>query len=168
MCADEDIDLTLGEVFQQGGGLLGGAGSREIVHPHRHILQARGEGAIVLIGQHRSGHHHRHLLAIDGSLEGSTHSHLGLAKAHIAAHQAVHRFRLLHIGLHVLRGLELVGGILVEERRLELVLKVGVVAEGEAFLMATGRIELDEVARYILDMLLGTLLEALPLACAQR
>ena len=121
----------------------------------------------MLVGQYRRRHHHRHLLAVAGSLEGGTHGDLGLAEAHIAADQAVHRERLLHISLHVLRSLQLVGRVLVKERCLKLVLQVAVVAIGKTTLAATLGVKLDQVARNILDMFLRALLQALPLTSAK-
>ena len=168
MGADDDIHLTISEILEEGCGLLGRAGTREIIHTHGHILKARGEGAEVLISQYGGRHEHSHLLAIGGSLEGSSHSHLGLTKAHIATHQTVHRLGLLHIGLHILCGLQLIGGILIEERGLKLMLQIGVVAEGKALLATTLGVEFEEVASDVLDMFLGALLEFLPLTCAQR
>ena len=122
----------------------------------------------MLEGEHGGGHEHRHLLAVGGGLEGGTHRHLGLAEAHVAAHQAVHGAAALHIGLHVVGGLQLVGGVLVEEAALELMLQIGVGTEREPFHMATLGIELDEVAGDVLDALLRALLHALPRAGAER
>ena len=46
-------------------------------------------------------------------------------------------------------------------------LQIGVVTEGKALLMFAGGIEFDEVAGDVLDVLLGALLQTLPLTCAQ-
>ena len=115
MGADEDVDLALLEVFQQGRRLLRRAGPRQVVDAHGHVFQPALEGAEVLIGQHRRGHENGHLLAVDGGLEGGPDGHLGLAEADVAADQAVHGLGALHVGLDVLRGLELVGCVLIEE-----------------------------------------------------
>ena len=53
----------------------------------------------VLLGQQRGGHEHRHLVAGVDRLERRPHRHLGLAVAHVAAQQAVHRPRLAHVAL---------------------------------------------------------------------
>ena len=47
-------------------------------------------------------------------------------------------------------------------------LEIGIVAEGEALFAPPLGIEFNEVAGDILDMLLGALLEALPLASTKR
>ena len=121
----------------------------------------------MLIGQHCGRHQHSHLFAICSRLEGSTHRHLGLAEAHITTHQTIHGLGLFHIGLHVLRGLQLIGGILIQETGFELVLQIGIGTEGKALFTTTLGVELDQVAGDVLDMLLRTLLQALPLACAE-
>ena len=121
----------------------------------------------MLVGQYRRRHHHRYLLAVAGCFECGAYGHLGLAKAYVATHQTVHGFGLLHIGFHVLCRLQLVGRILIEERGLQLLLQVGIVAEGEALLATAGSIELDKVAGNVLDVLLRTLLESFPLARAE-
>ncbi len=76
----------------------------------------------VLLGQQRGGHEHRHLLAVLHRLERRPDGHLGLAEAHVAAHQAVHRRGLLHVGLDVGDRRELVGRLLIGEAVLELLL----------------------------------------------
>ena len=47
-------------------------------------------------------------------------------------------------------------------------LQISVVTEGETFFTTALGVEFDEVAGYILDMLLGAFLHALPLARASR
>ena len=47
-------------------------------------------------------------------------------------------------------------------------LQIAVVAESETLLTTALGVEFDEVARDILDMFLGALLQSLPLTCAQR
>ena len=69
----------------------------------------------MLISQHRRRHEHGRLLAVAGRLESRPYGHLGLAEAHVATDETVHRHSALHVGFHILRGLELVGRVLVEE-----------------------------------------------------
>ena len=120
----------------------------------------------MLIGQHRRRHQHGYLFTVASSLKGRTHSDLRLAETYIATHQTVHGLCLLHISLHIVGGLQLVGSILIEERCLQLLLQVGVGREGEAQLTAACGIQFDKVAGNILQLALGALLHALPLACA--
>ena len=53
----------------------------------------------MLLRQNRCRHEYRHLLAVHSGLVSGTDSHLGLAKAHIAAKQPVHGLFLFHIHL---------------------------------------------------------------------
>ena len=117
--------------------------------------------------QHRRRYEYCHLLAVACSLEGSTDGYLCLAEAHIAAYETVHRAGLFHILLHLLRRLDLVGGVLIEEGAFELVLQIGVGRKGKTLLVPALGIEFDEVAGNVLDARLGTLLDALPRSCAE-
>ena len=72
------------------------------------------------------------LLAVLHRLERGAHRDLGLAEADVAAHQAVHRDRALHVALDVVDGLQLVGRLLERERLLHLVLPRRVGREGVA------------------------------------
>ena len=167
MRTDNDIYLSFLQIAQHILRLLGCAGTRQVVDTYWHILQAALERTVVLVGQYRRRHHHRHLLGVAAGFEGGADGHFGLAEAHVAADQAVHRERLLHIGLHVLRSLQLVGRVLVKERCLKLVLQVAVVAIGKTTLAATLGVKFDQVARNVLDMFLRALLQALPLTSAK-
>ncbi len=120
----------------------------------------------MLISQHRGGHEHCRLLAITSRLEGRTYGHLSLSEAHVTADETIHRHSALHVGFHILRSLQLVGRVLIEEAGLQLVLHEIVGREGKAFLMASLGIELNEVAGNVLNLRLCPLLEPLPCARA--
>ena len=152
MCSYEDIYLARLEVGKDLLGLLGRSGTSEVINAHGEVLETLGEGVVVLVGQHRRGHHHSHLFAIDGGLEGGTYGHLGLAEAHVTTDEAVHGARAFHVRLHVVGGLELVGGVLIEEAGLQFMLKIGVGTELEALLLAATAVELYEVAGDVLDL----------------
>ncbi len=124
-----------GQVVENGLRLLGGAGARQVVDPHREVGQALAECLEVLIGEHRGGHQHGRLLAVDGGLESRAHGYLGLSEAHIAAYEAVHRPLAFHIGLNGLGGRELVRRIFINEAGLELMLEVAVRRKGMAALL---------------------------------
>ena len=76
----------------------------------------------MLIGQHSGGHQHGHLFRVACSLESSTHGDFRLAESHVTAYQTVHGPCLLHICLDIIGSLQLVGGVLIEERGLQLML----------------------------------------------
>ena len=167
MRTDDDINLSFLQVTENLLGLLGTAGTREILHPYRHTLQTTGEGLVMLIGQYGGGHHHCHLLRVASRLERRADGHLGLTEAYIAAHQTVHRSTAFHIGLHIIGRLQLVGRILIEEARLQLMLQERVGTESKALLMSPCGIQFDQVAGNILDLGLGALLHAVPRARSQ-
>ena len=161
------VNLSLGEVGQNLLRLLRRARSREVFHAHRHVLQSVAECLEVLECQHRRRHHQRHLLRVACRLEGSTNGHLGLSESHVAAHQSVHGLRGFHVGLHLLRGAQLVRRVFIEERRLQLVLQICVGRVGEALLLLPSCIQAYQVAGDVLDALLRALLQPVPRPRAQ-
>ncbi len=76
----------------------------------------------MLLREDRRRHEHGDLLAVLHRLERGPDRDLGLAVADVTADQPVHRHRLLHVVLDVVHGGELVGGLHVGERVLELAL----------------------------------------------
>ena len=96
--------------------------AREHLDPHRVVGEALAERLAVLAREQRGRHEHDDLLAVLHRLERGAHRDLGLAVADVAAHEAVHRDRPLHVGLHVVDRLQLVGRLLERERLLDLVL----------------------------------------------
>ena len=47
--ADDDVDLPLTEVCEDGTKLLWSAGTGDVVNTHGEVLQSLGEGAVVLV-----------------------------------------------------------------------------------------------------------------------
>ena len=121
----------------------------------------------MLQGENRRRHQHGDLLAVHGRLERCADRHLGLAEAHVAADQPVHRLVGLHVLLDGRHGRLLVGRVLPLERRLQLVLQIAVGRKCESLAGLAFGIEGDQLARNILDGLLGGVLELLPCAVAQ-
>ena len=122
MRTDKNVYLPLRQVGQHLPGLPGTAGTRQIVDTHRHILQSLLERLVMLEGQHSRRHQYSHLLVVCSSLESGTDGNFRLTEAHVTTDQPVHRACAFHILLQLLRGFQLVGGILVEERSLQFVL----------------------------------------------
>ena len=102
------------------------AQARDHLDLERELGEALPEGAEVLLGEDRRRHQHHHLLALDRRLVGGAQRDLGLAVADVAADQPVHRALGLHVGLDRLDRVELVGGLAVGERALELELPLAV------------------------------------------
>ncbi len=121
----------------------------------------------MLLREDRGRHQHRHLAALLPRLEGGAHRHLGLAVADVAADQAVHRLDVLHVLLHLDDRLELVGRLLVGERRLQLALPHGVGLEGVSLEGLPRGVGADQLVRHLLDRLLGARLGLLPRAGAE-
>ena len=121
----------------------------------------------MLQGENRCRHKHGHLLSIDYSLESRADSKFGLAKADIATDKPIHRHFRFHIGFYQFVGLALVGCILVHKRRFQLDLHVRVGRKCKAFLLAPFCIKQNQVACYILDILLGALLQSFPMPRAK-
>ena len=133
--------------------LARGAKAREDIHLDRESLHPVAEGLVVLPGQDGGGHQDGALLAVHHALEGRADGHLGLAEADIAAQQAVHRHRALHVGLDLLDAAQLVVGLVVGEAPLKVVLPVGVLPEGVALGGLALGVELDQLVCHVLDRL---------------
>ena len=119
--------------------------------PDRKIGEPLAERARVLVGENRRRHEHRDLPLRLHGLERGAHGDLGLAVAHVADEQAVHRPRALHVGLHLRRRGALVGRVLEQERRLELPLprRVGHVRRPGGDLPP--RVQVEQLDRHLLN-----------------
>ena len=122
--ADQDVDSALPEGLDRRSLIGRRAEARDVLDREGIVLQPLGEGAVVLLGEDRRRHEHHHLLAVVGGLEGGAQRDLRLAVADVAADQAVHRPRRLHVDLHLLDRLALVGRLAVGPGVLEVALPV--------------------------------------------
>ena len=164
---DKDIHLTVRKTLDNGLGLCRRPGAAQIFHTAGQAFQALLESLEMLIGKNGGGNEDGHLLVVRHRLESGTHGNLGLAEAYVAAYQPVHGAGAFHIRLYVGGRLALVGGILVNERRFQFPLQETVGAVLKTFLLAPLRIELYQVAGYILNLGLGTVFQFLPCAGTQ-
>ena len=99
MGADENVHRSLCGL-QQCRALLGRRPkTADHVHSQSKGCKSAGEGLIVLLGQNRGRHENRHLFAAHHGFEGSPQSDFRLTEADIAAKQAIHGLRLLHVRL---------------------------------------------------------------------
>ena len=105
----------------------------------------------MLLGQNSGRHQHRHLLAIHNCLEGSTYSHLGFAKAHITAKEAIHRLLTLHVRLYLSYGRQLVMGFLIRESILKFTLPYSIRRKGISLIPLSLGIKVDELLGNILN-----------------
>ncbi len=159
MGTDEDVDLAGSELLEDRRLLGLAAEARHHVDLDRERRQAGAQRLEVLEGEHRRRRQDRHLLAVHHRLERRPQRHLGLAVADVAAQQAIHRHRRLHVALDVGQSRRLIRRQLVGERGLELLLPVRVGTEGMAGDGLARRIELEQlfghVAHGLLDPALG-------------
>jgi hypothetical protein len=120
---NDNIHLARLHSGKHGFLLARGAEAAEQFHAHGEGGEAAAEGFEMLEGQHRGGRQHGHLLGVADRLERSAHGHFGLAVAYVAAQQAVHGQRALHIALGIGDGNGLVGRLFELEGILKLALE---------------------------------------------
>ena len=167
MRPDQDVDPALLEVAHRCRNRLRRPEPRRHLDPQRVVAEALRERAEVLLGEDRRGDQEHHLLAIGRRLERGAEGDLGLAVPHVAADQAVHRPRLLHVRLHLVDGLELIGRLLVREGALEVDLPVGVLRKPVPGATAALGVQVDQLAGERLRRPPGAQLHLLPLLAAE-
>ena len=130
--ADDAVDLAGLDALDDVAGLRRGQEPAQRLDADRVAGEAVGERVAVLAGEQRRRGQHGDLLAVLDRLERGADGDLGLAEPDVAAQQAVHRVRPLHVGLDVGDGDALVGRLDVREGLLHLGLPRRVLAEGVA------------------------------------
>ncbi len=132
---------------------------RHKARQHRHLevkrRKPREERLEVLLRQNRRGAQDHDLFGILTALERRAQGHLGLAKAHVAAEQAIHGASRLHVGLDVHDRVGLIERELVGEARLHLLLHRRVRGKRVARHRGAARIEVDQVKGKLLGTLAG-------------
>ena len=167
MRADEDVDLAVGEPLD-GLALLGlWTETRHVLDRDRVVLQALGERAVVLLGEDRGGDEQHHLLAVLDGLERGAQRDFGLAVADVAADQAVHRARRLHVRLDHLDRVALVGRLGERERVLEVALPVAVARERVTLAPLALGVQVEQLPGELLCRSSGSSLEGVPTGTAQ-
>ena len=162
MSTNKNIDIAGLHLLQCLLLFLGSLEAVHIVNGDGETFKSVDEGVEMLKGEHCCRDEHRHLFGVAHRLERRTYGYLGLPEPHIAAHEAVHRIRLLHVAFHIDGGLQLVGGVLIHERRLKLHLKIGVGHKLEPLRVLPFRIKLYQLPRYILHLALCLRLQLVP------
>ena len=149
MRADDDVDLARGQVDQRFLLLGLAAEAAHHVDADGKAGEALLQRLLMLKRQHGGRRQKRDLLAVHHRLERGAHRDFGLAVADVAAQQAVHRRRRLHVLLDVGdRGL-LIRRQLVFERVLELLLPVRIGAERMARHRLARGVELEQLLRHV-------------------
>ena len=151
--ADEHIDRALGKRLERALLLRRGAEAAE----HFDLEAKRGktlkEGLVVLLGQNGRGAEHHDLAAGVHALKRRAQGNLGLAKAHVAAQQAVHGLGRLHVGLNVGDGLQLITRLVVGKALLHLDLFGRIGRAGDTGNRRAARIQIDQVKRQLFGVL---------------
>ena len=166
MGADDHVDRAGGHLRDDRLLLLLGEEPAQHLDPHRVAREPLPERLTVLVRQQGRGREHDDLLAVLHRLERRPHRDLGLAVPDVAADQPVHRHRLLHVGLHVGDGLELVGRLLVREGVLHLALPRRVGREREAGRGEALTVEDHQLGRDLLHRAADLAAGLLPLGAA--
>ncbi len=142
MGADNDINFPCGQFLDDLLALL----SRAKAIQQRHLDGIGGEaffqGVVVLLRQNGGGGEERDLFAAHHRLEDGTQGDLGFAEADIPANETIHGTIGLHIPLHVLDCLQLVGGGLIGEGFFQFLLPGHIQRKGIALLLRPLSIEL--------------------------
>ncbi len=166
--ADDDVDVAALERLD-GLELLG-----PLAEPAEHLDADRvvghpvAERVVVLLREHGGRHEDGDLLLVEDGLECGPDRHLGLAVADVAADQPVRRLRAFEVGLQVGDRPDLVVGLLVDERVLELALPLGVGREGVAVFARARGVELEQLGGVVLDRALRAALHLRPARAAEH
>ena len=160
--ADEDVDLAVGDLFEDLFLLFRGAEAGDHLDVDGEVGEAALEGLVVLEGEDRGRREDGDLFGVLHGFECGAHGDFGFAVADVAAEQAVHGLGGLHVLLDVGDGGELVVGLVEVEGVLELALHVGVGREGRSLRGLALRVELEQLGRHVGHGLLDAGLGLLP------
>ncbi len=101
---DDDVDLALCQIGNCGVDFLGRLEAAHHFDGHRPVGETVAEAVVVLLGEQGGRHQNGHLTPAMHGDEGCAHGHFGLAEAHVATDQAIHRLGRQHVGAHGVDG----------------------------------------------------------------
>ncbi len=165
--ADNDVDAASGEAADVGGLFGFGAEAVEGFDGNGVFAEALADGLGVLLGKDGGGGKEGGLFAAHDALENRADGDLGLAETDVAADEAVGGAGGFEVELGLFDGAELVFGGGVDEGALELVLPMGVGAEGVADAGVPLGLEAKHGGGVFEDRTLGFFHGALPFAVAE-
>jgi hypothetical protein len=165
--AHHDVHRAVGHALDGGGDFLARAKAETSATFTGHLAEAVHQRLVVLLGQQRGGRQKGHLLAAGDGHKGGAQGHLGLAKAHVAADQAVHRARADHVLDDGVDGGVLVGGFFKAEVVGKGFVVLRAVAEGVALARGAAGVDVEQLGRAVAHLLGGLALGLFPLAAAQ-
>ena len=160
--ADHDVDRPARQALDDLALLLARGETRERCDLKRKLRHPALERPGMLFGQNGGRHQHGHLVAGVHGLERRPHRHLRLPEAHVAAQQPVHGPRLGHVALDRLDGRQLVEGLVVRKRGVELLLPFGVVGKRDARPRCSGGLQFEHLRGHVGHGVLHGLLLAGP------
>jgi hypothetical protein len=100
--ADQDVDLAGAEALHRLLLLLRGFEAADRLDVERVVRHPLLERAVMLLGEHGGWHEDRDLLTEFDGLECGAHRQFRFAVTHVAAEEAIHRARALHVLFDVL------------------------------------------------------------------
>jgi hypothetical protein len=121
----------------------------------------------VLLGQQRGRRQNGDLLATGHGDKRGAQGHLGLAKTHIAADQAVHGAGADHVLYHAVDGGLLIGGLFKAKVVGKGLVVVGRVTESMSFSCGAAGVDVQQLGGRIAHLLGGAAFGFFPLAAAQ-
>ena len=167
MRPNQHIHLPRFHFIQCGLLFLGRFKSIDIVYGNRKTRKSLRKRTIMLLSQNRCWHQNGDLLTVANGFKRRTHRHFCLSETHITANQTVHRLGRFHIAFCILHCFGLVRRILVKETRLQLHLHIIVGPKRKPLLRFPLGIQRNQLPRYVLDFLFGSLLLLIPLRTPQ-
>ena len=167
MRAHQHVHAAIGKAFERRCLLLRRAEATEHLDGYAERVEAVFEVRVVLLRQNGGGAQHHHLLFVLRRRERRAQRHLGFAKSHITAHQAVHGLRAAHVGFHVRDGGQLVRRFLIGERLFHFALRRRVGPERIALRTCAARVHVHQVECKLLRCGAGLLHGARPVGRVQ-
>ena len=161
--AHHDVHAAFFQTSHRGFHLFGCAKAAHLGDAHRPLGKAIGQGLEMLLGQQGGGGQDGDLLAAHDGDERGPQRHLGFAKAHIAADQAVHRARADHVLNHRMDGGALVGGFFKAEVGGKGFVVLRGVAEGMTLAGGAPSVDVEQLGGSVPHLLGGTTAGFVPL-----
>ncbi len=143
--ADHNVHRAIGHTLQRGIDLLGGAKAAHLGNLDRPLGKSVVQRLEMLLRQQGGRGQYGHLFATGDGNEGGAQRHLGLAKAHVAAHQTVHGAGADHVLDHAVDGGLLVGGLFKAKVVGKGLVVVCRVAEGMALARGAAGVDVEQL-----------------------
>ncbi len=164
---DHDVHRARGDAGDHALGLLVRSESGQALDAHRPVGEAIDEGGVVLLGEQRRRHEHRHLLAGLHRDERRAQRDLGFPKTHIAAYDPIHRLARFQIAEHLIDRRALIGGLLERKSGLEGAIFGFARPHLGTFTGGAARVQVEQLCGDVAHALRGLAPRLLPLIAAE-